>query len=105
MNLFKLLFTEFFEFIDVTNEGTASGLLCPVSPFISLMHSLIRCQWQVNVGKKYEVVVTAHKGLWRYRIRDIVEIAGFDPNDGTPVVRFVERRKYASSSRLHFHTD
>lgn len=33
MNLFKLLSTEFFEFIDVTNEGTASSLLCPVSPF------------------------------------------------------------------------
>lgn len=53
----------------------------------------------------YEVVATAHKGLWRYRIGDIVEIAGFDPNDGTPVVRFVERQKYASSSRLYFHMD
>jgi len=105
MNLFKLLSTEFFEFIDVTDERTASGLLCPVSPFKLLVLSLTRCQWQVNVRKMYEVVVTAHKGLWRYPIGDIVEIAGFDPNDGTPVVRFVERRKYASSSRPHFHTD
>ncbi|KAL4073250.1 GH3 auxin-responsive promoter [Scleroderma yunnanense] len=77
MNLFKLTSTEFFEFFDVDNEGTASDLIRP---------------WQVNVGKLYEIVVTAHKGLWRYRIGDVIEIAGFDPNDGTPLVRFVERR-------------
>ncbi|KAL4081085.1 GH3 auxin-responsive promoter [Scleroderma citrinum] len=77
MNLFKLASTEFFEFIDVDNEGTASDLIRP---------------WQVNIGKLYEIVVTAHKGLWRYRIGDVIEIAGFDPDDGTPLVRFVERR-------------
>ena len=73
----------------------------PSKPFhLTRALSLIRCQWQVNVGKMYEVVVTAHKGLWRYRIGDIVEIAGFDPNDGTPVVRFVERQKYAPLSPI-----
>ena len=39
-------------------------------------------------------MVTTRDGLWKYRLGDIIEIAGFDPDDGAPIVRYVERRKY-----------
>ncbi|KAI5990909.1 GH3 auxin-responsive promoter [Pisolithus albus] len=44
----------------------------------------------VDPGKKYEVVLTTRDGFWRYRLGDVVEVVGFDPRDGQPVVRYVE---------------
>ncbi|KIK16197.1 hypothetical protein PISMIDRAFT_686591 [Pisolithus microcarpus 441] len=46
--------------------------------------------WNVDQGKKYEVVLTTRDGFWRYRLGDVVEVVGFDPRDGQPVVRYVE---------------
>ena len=37
--------------------------------------------------------MTMRNGLWRYHIGDVIEIAGFHPDDG-PIVRNVERCKY-----------
>lgn len=48
--------------------------------------------WNVELGKKYEVVLTTRDGFWRYRLGDVVGVAGFDPRDGQPVVRYIERR-------------
>ncbi|KAI6094510.1 GH3 auxin-responsive promoter [Pisolithus sp. B1] len=48
--------------------------------------------WNVEPGKKYEVVLTTRDGFWRYRLGDVIEAVGFDPCDGQPVVRYVERR-------------
>ncbi|KAI6096843.1 GH3 auxin-responsive promoter [Pisolithus sp. B1] len=48
--------------------------------------------WNVESGRKYEVVLTTRDGFWRYRLGDVVEIAGFDPRDGQPLIRYVERR-------------
>lgn len=45
------------------------------------------------MGKQYELVLTTKDGLWRYRLGDVVDIAGFDPTDGVPIIQFVERRK------------
>ena len=47
------------------------------------------------MGKRYEVVVTTKDGLSRYQLNDIVEVAGFTPEEGTPPVRYVERKGYA----------
>ncbi|KAI6096841.1 GH3 auxin-responsive promoter [Pisolithus sp. B1] len=48
--------------------------------------------WNVETGRKYEVVLTTRDGFWRYRLGDVVEIAGFDPCDGQPLIRYIERR-------------
>ncbi|KAI6106200.1 GH3 auxin-responsive promoter [Pisolithus croceorrhizus] len=48
--------------------------------------------WNVETGQKYEVVLTTRDGFWRYRLGDVVEIAGFDPCDGQPLIRYIERR-------------
>ncbi|KAI9568530.1 GH3 auxin-responsive promoter [Boletus coccyginus] len=48
--------------------------------------------WNVEVGRKYEVVLTTRDGLWRYRLGDVIEVVGFDPRDGQPIIHYVERR-------------
>ncbi len=45
---------------------------------------------EVEEGKRYEIVLTTLSGLWRYRIGDVVEIAGFLGE--SPVVRICYRK-------------
>ncbi|KAI6121059.1 GH3 auxin-responsive promoter [Pisolithus croceorrhizus] len=66
LNLFKMTPQDVIEYLDVAEEN-ASNIIPP---------------WLVEVGKRYEIVCTTHDGLWRYRLGDVVEIAGFDPTDG-----------------------
>ncbi|KAH7915506.1 GH3 auxin-responsive promoter [Hygrophoropsis aurantiaca] len=80
LNLFKATHDDIVEYLDVSLEETAASLVSA---------------WNIVAGRKYEVVVTTRDGMWRYRLGDIVEIAGFDPCDGTPVLKFVERRNVA----------
>ncbi|KAG6329773.1 hypothetical protein ID866_9316 [Astraeus odoratus] len=77
LNLFKVASEEFIEYLDILREENISSLVAP---------------WKVEFGKKYEIVPTTRDGLWRYRLGDIVEIAGFDPADGSPIVRYIGRR-------------
>ncbi|KIK27386.1 hypothetical protein PISMIDRAFT_674729 [Pisolithus microcarpus 441] len=77
LNLFKVTPQDIIEYLDVEKEENASSIIPP---------------WLVGVGKHYEIVCTTRDGLWRYRLGDVVEIAGFDPTDGTPIIRYFERR-------------
>jgi hypothetical protein len=77
LNLFKATNDEIIEYLDMTGPETASNL--------SFAH-------EVKVGHRYEIVVTARDGLWRYRLGDVIEIAGFDSIDGSPILRYIERR-------------
>ncbi|KAF8874946.1 GH3 auxin-responsive promoter-domain-containing protein [Infundibulicybe gibba] len=61
--------------------------------------------WNLEVGKKYEVVLTTRDGLWRYRLGDVLEIAGFAPEDGSPLIRFLERRSAVMRVALEFVTE
>ncbi|KIO10342.1 hypothetical protein M404DRAFT_21304 [Pisolithus tinctorius Marx 270] len=76
LNLFKATSQDIIEYLDVTKAENASSIVPP---------------WLVEIGKHYEVVCTTHDGLWRYRLGDIVEIAGFDPTNGSPIMRYFER--------------
>ncbi|KIJ13245.1 hypothetical protein PAXINDRAFT_100830 [Paxillus involutus ATCC 200175] len=44
--------------------------------------------WDLEAGKQYQVVLTTRDGLWRYPLGDIIEIVGFDTNDGSPVFKY-----------------
>ncbi|KAF8888220.1 GH3 auxin-responsive promoter [Infundibulicybe gibba] len=65
--------------------------------------------WDLKVGKKYEVILTTRDGFWRYRLGDVLEIKGFAPEDGSPLIRFLERRsavmrisgEFVSEAELH----
>ncbi|KAF4382766.1 hypothetical protein CsatB_005613 [Cannabis sativa] len=43
----------------------------------------------VEVGKMYEVIVTTYRGLYRYRLGDIVKVVGF--HNSSPEVEFIMR--------------
>lgn len=45
---------------------------------------------EVRVGESYELVITNHAGLYRYRLGDVVRIVGFEGT--TPVFEFDYRR-------------
>lgn len=77
LNLFKATPQDVIEYLDVDKEENASSIVSP---------------WLLEVGKHYEIVCTTRDGLWRFRLGDVVEIAGFDPTDGTPIMRYFERR-------------
>ncbi|KAG1749294.1 GH3 auxin-responsive promoter [Suillus lakei] len=78
LNRFKVLLADaFIEYLDMDAEEV-SNKLCAA--------------WEAEPGRLYEPVLTTCNGLWRYRLGDVVELLGFAPDDGSPVVRFVERR-------------
>ncbi|KAH7918154.1 hypothetical protein BV22DRAFT_1134818 [Leucogyrophana mollusca] len=77
LNLFKAVSDDVVEYLDVSLDETAASLV-PA--------------WELQLGHRYEIVLTTRDGLWRYRLDDIIEVAGFDPSDGTPILKYVERR-------------
>ncbi|KAL4065230.1 GH3 auxin-responsive promoter [Scleroderma citrinum] len=77
LNLFKVASDDVIEYLDVLKEENTEGVMSA---------------WQVESGQRYEIVLTTRDGLWKYRMGDVIEIAGFDPEDGAPIVRYVERR-------------
>ncbi|KNA07605.1 hypothetical protein SOVF_170310 [Spinacia oleracea] len=44
----------------------------------------------VKVGKEYELVVTTHSGLYRYRVGDVLYVTGF--YNSTPQFKFIRRK-------------
>ncbi|KQK04638.1 jasmonic acid-amido synthetase JAR1 [Brachypodium distachyon] len=57
----------------------------------------------VEVGKIYEVVITNFAGLYRYRLGDIVKIAGF--HNATPELQFICRRSLVLSINIDKNTE
>ncbi|XP_066346115.1 indole-3-acetic acid-amido synthetase GH3.8-like [Miscanthus floridulus] len=69
----------YFEFLPVDE---ASG----VPPAAAQLVDLDR----VEVGREYELVITTYAGLYRYRVGDILRVAGF--HNAAPQFRFVRRK-------------
>ncbi|KAG2717241.1 hypothetical protein I3843_03G167100 [Carya illinoinensis] len=58
---------------------------------------------QVKVGQEYELVLTTFTGLYRYRLGDVVEVAGF--HRGTPKLSFICRRKLILTVNIDKNTE
>ncbi|CAL9157495.1 jasmonoyl--L-amino acid synthetase GH3.5 [Musa acuminata AAA Group] len=58
---------------------------------------------EVEVGKEYEIVMTNFAGLYRYRLGDIVRVAGF--HNSTPEIQFVCRRSLVLSINIDKNTE
>ena len=57
------------------------------------LDDLMLCfKWNIEVGRKYEVVLTMGDGLCRYHLGDVVEAVGFDPHDGQLIIHYLEVR-------------
>ncbi|KIK77127.1 hypothetical protein PAXRUDRAFT_167724 [Paxillus rubicundulus Ve08.2h10] len=76
LDTFVIQTEEVVEFLDVVAEQT---------------HENILQAWDLKVGKQYQIVVTTRNGLWRYPLGDIIEIVGFDTEDGSPVFKSAGR--------------
>ena len=44
---------------------------------------------QLEVGKEYEIIITNLSGFYRYRIRDVIRVAGY--HGRTPQITFSYR--------------
>ncbi|CBI28909.3 indole-3-acetic acid-amido synthetase GH3.10 [Vitis vinifera] len=58
---------------------------------------------QVKIGQEYEIVLTTFTGLYRYRLGDVVEVAGF--HKGTPKLNFICRRKLILTVNIDKNTE
>jgi jasmonic acid-amino synthetase len=58
---------------------------------------------EVKIGKIYEVVITTFGGLYRYRLGDIVKVAGF--HNSTPELQFICRRSLVLSINIDKNTE
>jgi hypothetical protein len=67
----------FFEFLP-------EGSLEDAEPPVLLSHEL-------ELGKRYNVVITGSNGLWRYDMNDLVEVRGFFKK--TPTVAFIRKTR------------
>ncbi|KIJ05550.1 hypothetical protein PAXINDRAFT_141226 [Paxillus involutus ATCC 200175] len=65
------------EFLDVAAEET---------------HQNILQAWDLEAGKQYQIVANTRDGLWRYLLGDVVDIVGFDGDDGSPVLKYLGRK-------------
>jgi len=73
--------TTFYEFIPIDNKGERN-----LRGGTRLLHEL-------EVGKKYEVVISNVSGLFRYQMKDVIEVTGY--HNSTPMMRFLNRAGYA----------
>jgi len=104
-NLYRLVSNSYTEFLDVGRENAPENLVHPVREplfFHPLPADLDLLKWQVEVGKKYEVIITTNDGLWRYQLNDIVEVAGFTPAEGIPLFRYIERKGHVRRKYFYF---
>ncbi|WOK91388.1 hypothetical protein Cni_G00079 [Canna indica] len=58
---------------------------------------------EVEVGKEYEILVTNFAGLYRYRLGDVVKVAGF--HNSTPELQFICRRSLVLSINIDKNTE
>ncbi|KAM0945992.1 putative GH3 family protein [Dioscorea sansibarensis] len=58
---------------------------------------------EVEAGKEYEIVVTTFAGLYRYRLGDVVKVAGF--YNSTPELKFVCRRSLLLTINIDKNTE
>uniref|UniRef100_A0ACD5VN45 Uncharacterized protein n=1 Tax=Avena sativa TaxID=4498 RepID=A0ACD5VN45_AVESA len=83
----------YFEFIPLRPTCSPDGGACPgygeAEP-VGLT--------EVAVGEHYEVVMTTFAGLYRYRLGDVVQVAGF--HNATPKLKFVCRRNLMLSINI-----
>lgn len=72
----------FFAFQDILISESGMLLLCGHGifyEFLNLKNKNIVTIKDLEIGEKYEMIISTLSGLWRYRIGDVVEVASVDP--------------------------
>jgi hypothetical protein len=90
-----LLATEgFVSFPIVGQEGAALALRCHFFEFEEVSGGSIRLADELERGGRYTVLVTTAGGLYRYQLRDEIEVVGFHHH--CPLLRFQGKRDLVS---------
>ncbi len=85
------------------NDDSASGVLdvsshlfefIPETEYDKKNYTTLLCN-QVEIGKKYYLIMTNSAGFFRYDINDLIEVTGFF--EETPVIKFLNKGKHISS--------
>ncbi|KIO12102.1 hypothetical protein M404DRAFT_89929, partial [Pisolithus tinctorius Marx 270] len=45
--------------------------------------------WNIELGKKYEVILMMRDGFWQHCLGDVIDVVGFDPHDEQPLIRYI----------------
>ncbi|KAL0308043.1 UNVERIFIED_CONTAM: Indole-3-acetic acid-amido synthetase GH3.6 [Sesamum calycinum] len=85
----------YFEFLPVyRNNGISNSIAIPRSLNEKEQQELVDLV-DVKLGQEYELVVTTYAGLYRYRVGDVLRVAGFKNN--APQFNFVCRKNVVLS--------
>ncbi|KFK27060.1 hypothetical protein AALP_AA8G329100 [Arabis alpina] len=85
----------YFEFLPVhRNSGVTSSISLPKALTEKEQQELVDLV-DVKLGQEYELVVTTYAGLYRYRVGDVLRVAGFKNN--APQFSFICRKNVALS--------
>ena len=85
-----LIATEAFVSFPLRGEASAMSVNSHFFEFEEVEEKTIRLAHQLEVGKKYSVIVTTGGGLYRYRLNDVIEVLGFEAE--CPLIRFVGKQ-------------
>ncbi|KAM3405080.1 hypothetical protein ACQJBY_007898 [Aegilops geniculata] len=77
----------YFEFLPVQSGSSAASGEPDHRDLVNLV--------DVKLGKEYELVVTTYSGLYRYRVGDVLRVAGF--KNAAPMFNFLRRKNVALS--------
>ena len=75
-------------------EGARLSVYAHFFEFLSLRDDKIYLAHQLVPGEEYEVILTTSGGLYRYRMRDIIQVVGFSGQ--IPRIRFVGKKDKVS---------
>ncbi|CAN4104109.1 unnamed protein product [Withania somnifera] len=85
----------YFEFLPVhRNNGVTNSISMPKSLNEKEQQELVDLV-DVKIGQEYELIVTTYAGLYRYRVGDVLRVAGFKNN--APQFNFICRKNVVLS--------
>ncbi|XP_004244168.1 indole-3-acetic acid-amido synthetase GH3.6 [Solanum lycopersicum] len=85
----------YFEFLPVhRNNGVSNSIAMPKSLNEKEQQELVDLV-DVKIGQEYELIVTTYAGLYRYRVGDVLRVAGFKNN--APQFNFICRKNVVLS--------
>ncbi|PKA58965.1 putative indole-3-acetic acid-amido synthetase GH3.5 [Apostasia shenzhenica] len=58
---------------------------------------------EVKIGEEYEIIITTFAGLYRYKLGDVVKVAGF--HNSTPKLQFVRRESLILTINIDKNTE
>uniref|UniRef100_A0A1D1YKN8 Putative indole-3-acetic acid-amido synthetase GH3.5 n=1 Tax=Anthurium amnicola TaxID=1678845 RepID=A0A1D1YKN8_9ARAE len=92
----------YFEFIPLTKDSEEQDLERNASTTRYSEYEPVGLA-DVKLGKEYELILTNYAGLYRYRLGDVVRVAGF--HNTTPELQFVCRRSLVLTLNIDKNTE